>query len=68
MSETKVLDLSENSKEILVKQLNYWIEQNEKISNSFNLDESEIGAINSQYFNGMAQAYWNIKQFVEVNS
>ena len=49
---------------ILSDQLNKWIEQCESQAEIFNKNNMDVAAISSE---AMAQAYWNIKQFLDVN-
>lgn len=48
---------------LLIKQLDKWIDDSEKQAEMFSKTMVTAG-IASQ---AMAQAYWNIKQFIEVN-
>ncbi len=51
-------------KEKIIKQLNYWMEQSEKLSEEMSKQSMTEHASSFQF---AAQAYWNVKQFVEVN-
>jgi hypothetical protein len=45
-------------------QLDKWIEQCEEQAEVFRLNKMDTAEISSQ---AMAQAYWNVKQLIEVN-
>jgi hypothetical protein len=56
-----------NDKELLnatIKQLDYWIKVSEEQEKTFRENNLTELALNSK---GLAQAYWNVKQFIEVN-
>lgn len=50
--------------ELIINQLDFWIEASEKQSEVFKNSGMETSSISS---NAMAQAYWNVKQFIQVN-
>lgn len=52
------------SKRILLAQLDKWIEQCEEQADIFRQNGMDNSEISSQ---AMAQAYWNVKQLIEVN-
>jgi len=49
----------------VLNQLDNWIEQCEEQANVFRDNKMETAEISSQ---AMAQAYWNVKQFIQVNN
>lgn len=53
------------NKELLIKQLDKWIDDCEKQSKIFEEYNFETSKISSE---AMAQAYWNVKQLLEVNN
>lgn len=48
----------------VIKQLDKWIDDSEKQAETFQKAGMDIAAMGS---NAMAQAYWNVKQFIDVN-
>lgn len=49
--------MENNDFEKIITLLDKWIDDS----------ESKFELNREQYFNGMAQAYWNVKQFIQVN-
>ena len=49
---------------IVIIQLDKWIEQCEEQAEIFRQNKMDTAEISSQ---AMAQAYWNVKQLIEVN-
>jgi hypothetical protein len=49
---------------LILDQLNKWIEDSEKQAEIFHENKMNVAELTS---NAMAQAYWNVKQFIEVN-
>lgn len=47
----------------IIKQLDRWIDDCEKQTETFQKENMEIAAMGS---NAMAQAYWNVKQLIDV--
>jgi len=61
----KLLNLSEEDKVMLLNQLDRWIDLSEKNSEMFSASNMEVGMFTSS---AMGTAYWNVKQFIVVNS
>ena len=63
--ENKLLNLSEEDKAMLLNQLDRWIELSEKNSEMFGASNMEVAMLTCS---AIGTAYWNVKQFIEVNS
>lgn len=49
----------------VITQLDKWIDDSKKQAETFQKAGMDIAAMGS---NAMAQAYWNVKQFIDVNA
>jgi len=57
-------NLPQVSNRLVIEQLTKWMEQCEEQAKAFEASNMEGSAACSM---AMAQAYWNVKQFIEVN-